>query len=206
MSLGVQAPPHRGSAGSTPLVAAGLVLAVIVLYAPVAGHDFVNFDDGAYVYENAMVRAGLTWEGAKWAFDSVHSSNWHPLTWLSHMLDSHFFGLDAGKHHLVSVLFHAANAALLFTAPRRFTLLYRDWYDLDRRAREHWRRRQEADRDILHFPAIPQDLKPPPDFATASASKEPPPPVPADHDAPPSTLVRPSEPRALAAASQRRTA
>ena len=121
MSLGVQAPPHRGSAGSTPLVAAGLVLAVIVLYAPVAGHDFVNFDDGAYVYENAMVRAGLTWEGARWAFDSVHSSNWHPLTWLSHMLDSHFFGLDAGKHHLVSVLFHAANAALLFTALRWMT-------------------------------------------------------------------------------------
>jgi len=121
MSLDTKARQEAESTGSTPLTAACLVVAVLVLYSPVAGHEFVNFDDSAYVYGNTAVRAGLTWDSVSWAFHSVHSSNWHPLTWLSHMLDSEWFGLDAGKHHLVNVVIHAANSALLFVALRWMT-------------------------------------------------------------------------------------
>ncbi len=74
---------------------------------------FVVFDDPDYI-DNSHVKAGLTWEGLKWAFMTWHASNWHPLTWLSHMLDCQLFGLNPGAQHLINVLFHAANAVLLF--------------------------------------------------------------------------------------------
>ena len=84
-------------------------------------HEFVNFDDNLYVYENPVVQAGLTWSGFQWAFTTLDACNWHPLTWLSHMLDCQLFGLNAGGHHLVSVLFHATNAVLLFVLLLRMT-------------------------------------------------------------------------------------
>jgi Flp pilus assembly protein TadD len=98
-----------------------LVITVMLVYLPVRHQAFVNFDDPGYVTENPMVQAGLTWTGIQWAFTTLDESNWHPLTWLSHMLDCQLFGLNAGGHHLVSVLFHATNAVLLFWLLLRMT-------------------------------------------------------------------------------------
>jgi protein O-mannosyl-transferase len=83
--------------------------------------DFINFDDGSYVVKNPQVNRGLTNEGVIWAFTHFHSGNWHPLTWLSHMLDCQLFGLNAGPHHLVNVSIHAATAILLFLVLRDMT-------------------------------------------------------------------------------------
>ena len=85
------------------LVAAGLLLGTLALYARVAGHPFIFFDDNRYVTENPTVQGGLTWQGVRWAFTTLHVSNWHPLTWLSHMLDVELFGVNPGAHHLVNV-------------------------------------------------------------------------------------------------------
>jgi hypothetical protein len=68
-----------------------------------------------------MVRAGWTWEGVKWAFSATHAANWHPVTWLSHMLDVEWFGMNAGRHHLVGAGIHGLNAALLFLVWYRMT-------------------------------------------------------------------------------------
>jgi len=94
----------------------GLLLALITLlaYLPAARDGFVNYDDQDYVTENSTVQKGLTWPGIKWAFTTGHASNWHPLTWLSHMADCELFALNPGAHHLVNVLFHTANVVLLF--------------------------------------------------------------------------------------------
>ena len=101
----------------------GLLLALMTLliYLPLRQHGFSVYDDGDYIAQNQIVQNGLTWAGVKWAFTTTSASNWHPLTWLSHMLDCELFGLDAGAHHLVNVLFHAANAMLLFTLLLRLT-------------------------------------------------------------------------------------
>jgi tetratricopeptide (TPR) repeat protein len=101
----------------------GLLLALITLlaYLPVARDGFVDYDDQDYVTENSVVQKGLTWTGIQWAFTTGHASNWHPLTWLSHMADCELFGLNPGAHHLVSVLFHTANAVLLFALLLRLT-------------------------------------------------------------------------------------
>jgi len=92
----------------------GLGLVTSVAFFPALRNDFVNFDDNTYVYENPKVGAGLTRSGVKWAFTNFHSSNWHPLTWLSHMLDCQLYRLNAGGHHFTSVLLHAVVAILLF--------------------------------------------------------------------------------------------
>jgi protein O-mannosyl-transferase len=103
------------SAMSRPrLIALLLALTTMVVYLPVVHDDFVNFDDQVYVTENPHVQAGLTLSGIRWAFTSFHGSNWHPLTWLSHMADCELFGLNPGAHHFVNVLFHVANVVLLF--------------------------------------------------------------------------------------------
>jgi protein O-mannosyl-transferase len=91
-----------------------LVLVTLALYWPARHYDFVQYDDPEYVSENPTVREGLTRWGLVWAVVDAHASNWHPLSWASHMLDCQLFGLNAGAHHLVNVLLHCANAALLF--------------------------------------------------------------------------------------------
>lgn len=96
------------------LVGAVLVLATLALFAQVSGFDFVNYDDPQYVTDNPQVTRGVSAEGAAWAFRTFHFSNWHPLTWLSHMLDCSLFGLNPGGHHLVNVLLHVLNVALLY--------------------------------------------------------------------------------------------
>jgi len=100
-----------------------LLLAALTLlvYAQTWRHGFVIIDDGTYVYNNPWVRQGLTIEGVSWAFTTFHASNWHPLTWLSHMLDVELFGLNAGGHHLVGALLHASSAALLLIFLQRAT-------------------------------------------------------------------------------------
>lgn len=94
----------------------GLLLALItlVVYLPAGRHDFIVFDDPDYVTENRVVQQGITAKGIAWAFTSFHASNWHPVTWLSHMLDCGLFGLNPGAQHIVSALIHAVNAVLVF--------------------------------------------------------------------------------------------
>ncbi len=101
----------------------GILLAAIILatYWPVAGFDFVVYDDYSYITNNPVVQEGLSVRGLSWAFTTFHASNWHPLTWLSHMLDVELFGLDAGWHHLVNALIHLANSVLLFLVLRGMT-------------------------------------------------------------------------------------
>jgi len=98
-----------------------LALTTLLVYLPATRDGFVIYDDGQYVTENRAVQNGLTWAGVEWAFTTGHASNWHPVTWLSHMLDCELFGLNAGAHHTVNVLFHAANTALLFVLLLRLT-------------------------------------------------------------------------------------
>ena len=103
------------------LLAFALALITLLVYLPVCFHEWIFFDDPAYVLDNNVVHSGLTWVGIKWAFVGWHASNWHPLTWLSHMLDCQLFGLNPGAQHFINVLFHAANAVLLFLLWHRMT-------------------------------------------------------------------------------------
>ena len=82
---------------------------------------FINFDDTDYVTENVHVLKGLNGQSITWAFTTTEAANWHPLTWLSHMLDVQLFGLDAGKHHLTSLQLHILNSVLLFLLLVRMT-------------------------------------------------------------------------------------
>jgi protein O-mannosyl-transferase len=120
----LSAPRNRiqKSAMSRPrLIALLLALATLLVYLPVTHFGFLNYDDDDYVTNNQAVENGLTFAGIKWAFTTVHASNWHPLTWLSHMADCEFFGLNPGAHHFVNALFHAANGSLLFLLLFRLT-------------------------------------------------------------------------------------
>ncbi len=107
----------------TRLMLGGIILALLVagIYAPVARHGFITYDDPEYVTDNLEVRGGLSWEGIRWAFGTTHAANWHPLTWLSHQADVELFGLRAGGHHLMSVLIHLLAAVGLFLALRGMT-------------------------------------------------------------------------------------
>jgi cytochrome c-type biogenesis protein CcmH/NrfG len=103
------------------LIYIGLFLTTSAVFWPVSRCQFVNFDDPQYVTENPHIKQGLTPASVGWAFTSTIEGNWHPATCLSHMLDCQLFGLDAGAHHLVNLLFHAANTLLLFHVLRRMT-------------------------------------------------------------------------------------
>ncbi len=124
------APDSAGPAASRPApsevyaasaVCACLLLAVAAVFAQTANFQFVNYDDDKYVYENPHVKGGVTAEGIAWAFTSTRASNWHPLTWLSHMLDCQFYGSHAGGHHLTNVALHALTAIVLFLVLWRMT-------------------------------------------------------------------------------------
>jgi tetratricopeptide (TPR) repeat protein len=98
-----------------------LLLVTLAVYLPATSYEFINYDDPQYVTENHFVTSGLTWTGVQWGFGGVHASNWHPLTWLSHMLDCDLFRLNPAGPHLVNILFHSVNAALLFILMIRLT-------------------------------------------------------------------------------------
>jgi tetratricopeptide (TPR) repeat protein len=96
------------------LTAAVLAIVTLAIYAQVISHAFITLDDPTYIQENPMVNRGVTGTGIIWAFTTFYASNWHPLTWISHMIDCQLFGANAGGHLLVNVLIHAANTALVF--------------------------------------------------------------------------------------------
>ncbi|MGD0208597.1 MAG: tetratricopeptide repeat protein [Verrucomicrobiota bacterium] len=100
-----------------------LLLAGMTLTAfwPVGRLDFILYDDWLYVYKNPNVQAGITTESIRWAFTTAHASNWHPVTWLSHMLDCQLFGLKPAGHHWVSLGFHILNTLLLFVVLNEMT-------------------------------------------------------------------------------------
>ncbi len=109
----------RGS--TTWWICAGLVLSIVAAYWPVAGYAFTYYDDNDYVWQNPHVLNGLSRPDVVWAFTHFFVGNWHPLTWLSHMLDAQLFGLNAGAHHVTNVVFHAANTVLVFLWLKRAT-------------------------------------------------------------------------------------
>ena len=98
-----------------------LVIATFAAFWPVHRYSFVDYDDHQYVTDNQHVKAGLTREGVIWAFTTGHASNWHPLTWLSHMLDCQLFGTDPGRHHLISLVIHTISAIVLFAVFKKMT-------------------------------------------------------------------------------------
>lgn len=112
--------PRSGSRSVTLWMLVVFVVPVIVFGQSLA-FDFVNFDDNRYVYDNPKVLDGLSLDGARWAFTSAHYQNYHPITWLSHMLDHELFGLAPGRHHGMSVFIHAMNSVLLFLLLRAWT-------------------------------------------------------------------------------------
>lgn len=106
-----------------------LTLGCIAVYFPTFRNGFVNFDDKMYVTENARVQEGLTWDNFLWAFTSAEASNWHPLTWLSHMADCQLYGLNAWGHHATSLIFHTVNTLLLLLVLSRMTgAFWRGWF------------------------------------------------------------------------------
>ncbi len=98
-----------------------LALMTAAVYWPVLELGFTNFDDPAYVTANPRVQAGLTGDSVKWAFTRAHAANWHPLTWVSHMLDCELYGQKPAGHHLTNLLFHIADSLLLFGLLQRLT-------------------------------------------------------------------------------------
>src|SRR5215831_5383036 len=100
-----------------------IFLAAIVwaVFSQTLRYEFVNFDDPKYVYQNPDVTNGLSLKGIAWAFTHVQAANWHPLTWISHMLDCQFYGLNPGGHHFTNILLHTAATILLFLVLRRMT-------------------------------------------------------------------------------------
>jgi protein O-mannosyl-transferase len=104
----------------TILIMLALTIATLAVYWQVQYHDFINYDDPLYV-DNPMVRLGLSWDGIRWAFQSTAAANWHPLTWLSHMLDFQIFGKNPAGHHLTNLFFHLANTLLLFLVLNEMT-------------------------------------------------------------------------------------
>jgi len=109
----------RGSKQSWAICLA-LAAMVFAVFGRTLGHQFIDFDDNDYVYKNPVVARGLTFQGFAWAF-SFHASNWHPLTWISHMLDCQLYGMNPVGHHLSNVLIHAATAIALFLVLRSMT-------------------------------------------------------------------------------------
>jgi tetratricopeptide (TPR) repeat protein len=119
----MRAQPRRNSfLDDVPRLAA-LFLALITLavFWRVAGYPFLSFDDNHYVTENAFVRGGFSLSGLRWAFFSDDGNYWHPLAFVSHMLDVQVFGLRPGWHHLTNLALHLANVLLLFSLLRGLT-------------------------------------------------------------------------------------
>lgn len=109
------------SQGLVVVLSLALAALVFAAFQPAMDNDFVGYDDPDYVTSNVMVQRGLNWDGVAWALTSTEAANWHPLTWMSHMLDVQFFGLNPAGHHLTSVLLHTLSAVLVFLVLRTLT-------------------------------------------------------------------------------------
>ena len=95
-------------------VCALLVTLCWIVFGQTLRHEFINYDDPRYVYQNTRITGGLTTAGIAWAFSHIHAENWHPLTTITHMLDCQFYGLKASGHHFTNVLLHTIGVLLLF--------------------------------------------------------------------------------------------
>ena len=113
--------PVAGRTRSTVLICLALILFAVAVYLQVGNHQFLNFDDDVYVTANPHVASGITAKNILWAFTSVDAANWHPVTWLSHMADVQFYGMNPRSHHLTSVAIHAISTAILFLLLFRIT-------------------------------------------------------------------------------------
>lgn len=126
--MNIHGHPVSGYRGAIPYIA-GIALFLLSVslywrigeYSFMGGYSFVNLDDESYVHGNPQVLRGLTWESVSWAFTTFHAANWHPLTWLSHMLDVELFGRDPGWHHRMNLVFHLINTELLLILLLRMT-------------------------------------------------------------------------------------
>lgn len=122
---GMRHKPRKPPASTLRGMVAGICVLLVVItwivFGQTLNHDFVNYDDSDYVLKNSQVTRGLTFGGIIWAFTHIHSANWHPLTWISHMLDCQLYGLNPAGHHLSNVLLHTATAILLFVVFRQMT-------------------------------------------------------------------------------------
>jgi tetratricopeptide (TPR) repeat protein len=98
-----------------------LAAGVLLVYGQTLWFNFISIDDGGYVFENTVVTQGLSWDSIKWAFTTYSQANYHPLTWISYLLDSTIYGVSPGTYHLTNVLLHAINSALLFVAVKYLT-------------------------------------------------------------------------------------
>jgi tetratricopeptide (TPR) repeat protein len=114
-------PGHAPGKAQSAFIIALIVLASVLAYHPVLRFDFITYDDPDYVTENAHVQSGLTTTNIVWALKSGHAANWHPLTWISHMVDVRLFGLNPAGHHATNVLLHVIDSVLLFALFRRLT-------------------------------------------------------------------------------------
>src|SRR5215468_2534535 len=112
---------HAKSGVTDLFVCVGLMAVTWAVFGQTLTHDFVNFDDHVYVYENPLVIKGLSTEGIIGAFTHTHARNWHPLTTISHMLDCQLYGLNAGDHHLTNVILHTISVLLLFLVLKQMT-------------------------------------------------------------------------------------
>jgi Flp pilus assembly protein TadD len=125
MVLKKSAAPQSSRAKREPVLPAILcsllVVIVFLVFGQTIGHQFINYDDPEYVYENPRITSGLGVDGIEWAFTHVHAGNWHPLTTISHMLDCELYGVKPWGHHLTNVFLHALTAVLLFLALRELT-------------------------------------------------------------------------------------
>src|SRR3954470_8483101 len=109
--------PEAQNSRKTPyrvVIAIALALVTFAIYWPVRQFDYTNYDDQDYASENAHVQSGLTADGVHWAFTTGFASNWHPLTWLSLMLDVQLFGDNPGGHHFMNVVYHVLATIMLF--------------------------------------------------------------------------------------------
>lgn len=118
---GSQPVPAAPRAGSPYAIAPVLLILTFVAFSQARHNDFFEYDDNQYVTNNPEVQHGITRESLAWAFTTGHASNWHPLTWISHMLDCRLYGLNPGGHHLTSLWIHMANVLFLFLLLRRMT-------------------------------------------------------------------------------------
>ncbi len=104
-----------------PAICLFLAASAIIAFQQLSQCDFINYDDDVYVTENIHIQDGITAQAIRWAFTTGYAANWHPLTWMSHMLDVQLFGLKPRWHHLTNLLFHIANTLLLFCIFHRMT-------------------------------------------------------------------------------------
>jgi hypothetical protein len=112
--------PASGRMNRT-LISFGLFTLTVVVFLPVLRNGFVNYDDPWYVTQNLHVTTGFTWDNIRWAFTNLQDGLWHPLIWLSHMLDCELFGLNPAGHHLTGVLLHAFTTLALYRALEQLT-------------------------------------------------------------------------------------